>query len=457
MANEQQMVDILSSISIAINSIYDLMQRQEDRNRGNNQAGTPSGAGAAGRSSWMNAPWMHPFMGGLAGRLGGYGGPQSQQQGMGPSPSVPYGHGSSMGSMFNMMGGMNIPPGMLFQRLAEVLNNLDKTLRGGGAGGAGKAYAQAASFDSNPYGSSSGEKTAFEKLVNMALGDPEKGTGPDYMRLGRTLGPTARIRGWFNQRSGDDMQHHNRAVGNVLGQAQNFFGMAEGGGYNGDMSTGRVLGSMASAAGSLMSVFGGAIGALGGPLGKVAQVAMSVVDGLGRMGNALHAANMRLAEYSPSMAMVEAQSEVYEIESTYRKGEARAGSAERLSRGRAAADKAWEPFTNFMADSGNNVLSAFEYSRGWVGHTALRSSGSFWGTAAFYILGTAIAGPAGALTVGLTGKGAFDYFSGNKYDDLSESPDSPGGVKVSATAWTADIAMHHWSDNYGRPDHWFKD
>ena len=239
--------------------------------------------------------------------------------------------------------------------------------------------------------------------------------------------------------------------------------MAEGGGYNGDMSPARVLGSMSSAAGSIMSVLGGAIGKVGGPLGKLAQVALMAVDGLGRMSNAMHAANMRLAEYSPSMAMVEAQSEVYEIESTYRKGEARAGSAERLSRNRAAADKAWEPFTNFMADSGNNVLSAFDYARGWVGHTAFRSWESFAATSAitavFAIGGFIAGGPPGAVAAGsaaagLATKGAFDYFSGNKYDNLEDSPDSATGTKVPATVWTVDIALSHWSDNYGRPFHW---
>jgi len=116
------------------------------------------------------------------------------------------------------------------------------------------------------------------------------------------------------------------------------------------------------AASGLLQGAGSAAGMMGGPWGKAAEVGLKFtaalvesIDKLRNWGNQLHENNMQFAEYSASMARVQAASEVQEFYLKQSQGDRRAQSAEYLSESRADMNKAFAPLENLWAKVENYV------------------------------------------------------------------------------------------------------
>ena len=139
-------------------------------------------------------------------------------------------------------------------------------------------------------------------------------------------------------------------------------------------SSGGFLGAGAGAlrgVGEGAEMAGGAIGgALGGPVGaaigdaagkvvsaqlKMAAALLELPDKIRAWGNQLHEANMQFAQFSSSMAQVQAQTEVREFYLKRSQGEARAASAAYLAKGKGEVDKTMAPLENLWAKIENYI------------------------------------------------------------------------------------------------------
>lgn len=93
------------------------------------------------------------------------------------------------------------------------------------------------------------------------------------------------------------------------------------------------------------------------PVMLFGKALMEGVEKLRRWGDELHNANMKFAEFSASMARVDAQSELRQSLLAQERGERRANSAGRLAEARDSLDKAFAPLEDAWANLKAEVLS----------------------------------------------------------------------------------------------------
>ena len=86
-------------------------------------------------------------------------------------------------------------------------------------------------------------------------------------------------------------------------------------------------------------------------LAKLGEVAFGAVDRLKMWSHELHQANMRFAEFSGSMAMVQAEQQVRDISYSIRRGEARAGMAQQQAFWASAARESTADFEDMRANN----------------------------------------------------------------------------------------------------------
>ena len=90
-------------------------------------------------------------------------------------------------------------------------------------------------------------------------------------------------------------------------------------------------------------------------IGKFGEKLTGAIDKLHDWTDALHQSNMQFAEYSHSMAQVQAEALQREVELNRSKGEARAGSARVLEEGRSSLDTNTSEIGNLAADLKNYI------------------------------------------------------------------------------------------------------
>ncbi len=98
---------------------------------------------------------------------------------------------------------------------------------------------------------------------------------------------------------------------------------------------------------------GGTVGKVTEGIGKVVEALSDSIEHLRRWNEMLHEGNMRFAEFSGSMAAVQARQELRDIQLQMERGERRAKSAEMLAQSRQALEKAAAP----LEDAWNDVVS----------------------------------------------------------------------------------------------------
>lgn len=90
-------------------------------------------------------------------------------------------------------------------------------------------------------------------------------------------------------------------------------------------------------------------------IGKFVKSMMAPIEGLKKMGDLLHANNMRFAEFSGGMARVEANQMRRDIYFSKARGDARAESAEELAQARQNFRERLSPFDDAWANFSNNI------------------------------------------------------------------------------------------------------
>lgn len=122
-------------------------------------------------------------------------------------------------------------------------------------------------------------------------------------------------------------------------------------------------GSPFAAAGEGLKGAGQIVGMMG-PWGKAAQVGLeftaaliSSVDKLKEWGRSLHDGNVQFAQFSASMAEVQANQQLRDIQLSASKGEARAGSAERLAEAMSNLERQTAPIENMWANFKNQFAT----------------------------------------------------------------------------------------------------
>lgn len=90
-------------------------------------------------------------------------------------------------------------------------------------------------------------------------------------------------------------------------------------------------------------------------MGKFLKAVMAPIEGLKKMGDLLHANNMRFAEFSGGMARVEANQMRRDIYFSKERGDARSASAEALVQARQGFRERLAPFDDAWANFANNA------------------------------------------------------------------------------------------------------
>lgn len=126
----------------------------------------------------------------------------------------------------------------------------------------------------------------------------------------------------------------------------------------------------AAVGGPAGAAIGGIVGEAAGALPKFVASIVESVDKLREWSKELHSANMQFADFSASMARVQAETEVQEFYIKRQQGENRAGSAQYQARGMlqleqtmAPLEDLWANIQNYMAGFGsrlaNDLLTGF--------------------------------------------------------------------------------------------------
>lgn len=122
-------------------------------------------------------------------------------------------------------------------------------------------------------------------------------------------------------------------------------------------------GSPFAAAGGALSGAGQIVGMMG-PWGKAAQVGLeftaaliSSVDKLKEWGRSLHDGNMQFAQFSASMAEVQANQQFRDIQLSASKGEARADTAGRLAEAMSHLERQTAPIENMWSNFKNQFAT----------------------------------------------------------------------------------------------------
>lgn len=116
-------------------------------------------------------------------------------------------------------------------------------------------------------------------------------------------------------------------------------------------NAGDIIGGMGNIAGTIM---GGPVAALG----KLGEVALGSVGKLQDWTKGLHDANMQFAEFSASMAEVQAEQTVRDIELSRERGERRAESAKYLAEGMSELNSTTAPIADLFANAKNYIGGA---------------------------------------------------------------------------------------------------
>ncbi len=138
------------------------------------------------------------------------------------------------------------------------------------------------------------------------------------------------------------------------------FGQAAGTNPNAQMSG---IGGMLQGAGTLAGLIPG-VGALGPALGLLAKTTFESVDRLRNWNKELLQANLHFANFSPSMAAVEARAEFRQFKTGQIEGDARAPGAEKLAQAMDRLERATiglrVTWSNFQAKVAERTATAVE-------------------------------------------------------------------------------------------------
>lgn len=108
-----------------------------------------------------------------------------------------------------------------------------------------------------------------------------------------------------------------------------------------------------------LKAVGGPFGTVGAQVFKFGKIMGESLEKLRRWTDQLHEANLRFAEFSPSMAGVAARDEARQIMLDQQRGERRAPSAENLAQGKNKLDKTLAVFEDGLASFKNNIGGSF--------------------------------------------------------------------------------------------------
>ncbi len=130
--------------------------------------------------------------------------------------------------------------------------------------------------------------------------------------------------------------------------------MAMGGGGAGSFFGG--AGSMVQGAGAFASAIPG--GQVIGTILQTAGAFLKAGEQVLKFGDALHETNMKFAEYSASMAFVQAEQQMRDIQLSQERGERRAGSARMLAGSRHRFNQRWAVVEDKLANTSGGIMSA---------------------------------------------------------------------------------------------------
>lgn len=435
MALDQQTLQVLQEISASIRSIHVLMQQSSARQQGPSgpsdpQGPEPSGSRRPGPAEWFGqnvsgitsnlnyrqhypSPYSYPGMAGHMSHMGHMG------MGMGMWPSM-HGH----------VPGREKEEGENKKELIDVISKLIDTL---------KKFSD--DFEKAGFGTGGG--TSGKKTKPMPFSSLGKKWESDWLEEeSQTILKGAKDEA--HKKFIEDRERKQRRAMPLRSKIAGIAGAAIEGVARTGMTIGSVMAAMYQTDGkdpaigqgaqhlskSLMAI-GGRVGAFGNALSIVTTALQSMKS----FADNAHRMNMRLSEWSPSMARVAVYSEVEQIMSDQRKGEARAGSAMRLAKARAEMTKDTEEITNDIANIANDVAAAGAKTVGFAGtlYSGFKALGARAGlmspeAQARWIEEEAKRDPEIAKILGLHGK------------DFSE------GVK--------DIMNAKWIESYGAAAHW---
>jgi len=123
------------------------------------------------------------------------------------------------------------------------------------------------------------------------------------------------------------------------------------------MGIGRPVGALTGAAAFMAG--GASLDSASGTLNPLTQGVMKATEVLRDWSDTLHKSNMKFAEFSGSMARVQAEAEMRQIQFEQRRGEARATTARDLAEARDRLSRAMAPFEDSIANFRNRLATAF--------------------------------------------------------------------------------------------------
>lgn len=214
-------------------------------------------------------------------------------------------------------------------QLGPKLASLASAQSGNGRGMLSSAYAQ------------------YGKSLQFSSQEPPPGMGEAERVKWRQNQRQERLKGIKIQEEGGGADRLGSAMGNLsqLNSQINPFGK----------SGTQAASGLLSGAGSALQSAGHPAAIAAGTALKFTAALVESIDKLRNWGNQLHENNMQFAEYSASMARVQAASEVQEFYLKQQQGERRAQSAEYLSEGRSDMNKAFAPLENLWAKAENYI------------------------------------------------------------------------------------------------------
>lgn len=102
--------------------------------------------------------------------------------------------------------------------------------------------------------------------------------------------------------------------------------------------------------GNIMGAIGGPVGQVGMIFAKLAEKSIAVIDYMQKYSEELHKANMQFAEFSGSMAAVQAQQDVRDMQLSQERGERRSEAAGYLAEGKSELASATAPWGDMMSN-----------------------------------------------------------------------------------------------------------
>lgn len=118
---------------------------------------------------------------------------------------------------------------------------------------------------------------------------------------------------------------------------------------------GGALGGMLGGVGNALMMSGNPFAMAGGAVLKFGEQTLKTIDAVREFAQGMHNANMGFAEFSASMAIVQADKEVRDIELSMKRGDRRAASAGYLAESMSRFDQQVTPITDALAGIANNA------------------------------------------------------------------------------------------------------